>query len=157
MPWLRIEPATSRPQVDHHHHCATCLTFRRKDSIFCAYELAATLTKRLQLEAEPLKHLPLAVCDSHINQPAYAFPLSSTGRWVLNQKATEASMFMALWLITHHSRLLSTHVCHALSSSLQFTHTLLRCLQPSLPNCNMNCYYPCSGRLDITLVTHTSV
>jgi hypothetical protein len=23
--------------------------------------------------------------------------------------------------------------------------------------CNMNCYYPCSGRLDITLVTHTSV
>jgi hypothetical protein len=25
MPWLRIEPATSRSQVDHHHHCATCL------------------------------------------------------------------------------------------------------------------------------------
>jgi hypothetical protein len=24
-------------------------------------------------------------------------------------------------------------------------------------NCNRNCYYPCSGRLDITLVTHTSV
>jgi hypothetical protein len=23
--------------------------------------------------------------------------------------------------------------------------------------CNRNCYYPCSGRLDITLVTHTSV
>jgi hypothetical protein len=29
MPWLRIEPATSRSQVDHHHHCATCLKSRR--------------------------------------------------------------------------------------------------------------------------------
>ena len=27
--WFRIEPATFRPQVDHHYHCATCLTSRR--------------------------------------------------------------------------------------------------------------------------------
>jgi hypothetical protein len=33
MPWLRIEPAASRSQVDHHHHCATCLKSRRTQPI----------------------------------------------------------------------------------------------------------------------------
>jgi hypothetical protein len=27
----------------------------------------------------------------------------------------------------------------------------------NLYGCNRNCYYPCIGRLDITLVTHTFV
>jgi hypothetical protein len=37
MPWLRIDPATSRSQVDHHHHCATCLKSRR--TYLCAVML----------------------------------------------------------------------------------------------------------------------
>lgn len=107
---------------------------RTNTTLFCAYDLAVTLTGSLRLEAAPLKHLPLVVCDSHANQASYAFPSPATGRWLLNQKATEASTFMARWLLTHHRGILSTHICHALSTSLQFAHTLLRCLRPSLPN-----------------------
>jgi hypothetical protein len=91
---------------------------KRSNSMFCAYELAAKLTTHLHLEAEPLKQLPLAVCDTRTSQAMYAFPSAATGRWVLNQKATEASMFMAHWLLTHHRGLLSSDVCHALSTSL---------------------------------------
>lgn len=98
---------------------------RTNTTLFCAYDLVVTLTGSLQLEAAPLKHLPLVVCDSHANQASYAFPSPATGRWLLNQKATEASTFMAHWLLTHHRGILSTHVCHALSTSLQLSHTLL--------------------------------
>jgi hypothetical protein len=41
------------------------------------------------------------------------------------------------------------------ASELQYIGTRTSTAEPLL--CNRNCYYPCSGRLDITLVTHTSV
>jgi hypothetical protein len=101
--------------------------------MFRVYELAVTLTGSLQLEARPLERLPLAVCNLHMSEATYAFPSATTGRWLLNQRATEASMFMAHWLVKHHRSSLCPDLCHALCTSLQFAQTLLRCLRPSLP------------------------
>jgi hypothetical protein len=101
-----------------------------------AYELAMHVAVKLQLETEPLKRLPLAICQKGANscQPMYAFPSVISGKWLLFQRATEASMFIALWLSRNHTNLLTEEQWLSLKTSSQFAQTLLRCLRPSLPN-----------------------
>lgn len=105
--------------------------------LYEAYELGIHLTAHMQPETHPLKNLPLAICStSNICQAAatYAFPSVASGRWVLFQKSTEASMFLSHWVIKHHKELLTESQQHLLSTSMQFAQTVLRCIKPFLPD-----------------------
>lgn len=61
---------------------------------------------------------------------AYAFPLESTGRWVCEQGATVACMFLVDFLMQYHNHLLSEQEV----SLMQCPQALLRCMRPYLPN-----------------------
>lgn len=59
------------------------------------YKLAHRLAMCLRLETDPLALLPLVVWRSQGAQCVYAFPLETTGRWVCDQGASVACMFLA--------------------------------------------------------------
>jgi len=98
-----------------------------------ACELGAHLTKHLRLLQEPLKHLPLAVWRAEGSErESFVFP-TSTGLWVMGQKATEASVFLMSHLLEHHKQLLTKGQVRLLTTSTPFLQSLLRCLKPNLP------------------------
>lgn len=115
-------------QVDHHGSNS-----QAQPSHQLPYKLAHRLAVCLRLEAEPLALLPLVVWRSQGAQCVYAFPLETTGRWVCDQGASVACMFLADFLSSHHRRLLSDREAHLLQASVHFAQAVLRCMQPYLP------------------------
>jgi len=98
-----------------------------------ACELGAHLTCHLKLLQEPLQHLPLAVWQEEGSSgDVFAFP-SSTGLWVVGQKATEACVFLMSHLLMPHKGLLTSCQLKALKTSMPFLQSVLRCLKPTLP------------------------
>lgn len=98
-----------------------------------AYTLGLRLADKLRLELEPFQHLPLAVWQDSSGQALYAFPSATTGRWLCAQRSTEASLYLAHWLTTTRSDLL-TETDMRMLQRLQFSQAMLRALKPSLPD-----------------------